>query len=248
MNTKKHHPNDKLQKSSKLFLQLGLILALLVCYSFLEMSTLQKTQIACTLPSIDPGPYVFSEPPIIVIEKDEPLKNKTKLQLSKTDIKQIKNDEPVIKEILDTISKIDNDKIDKAIDNLPPDNSTIDDEVEPIPFIFLEEIPIYPGCENLDIDASKQCFTKELSKFVNKKFNTELASELGLYGKQNIYVQFVIDKSGKVTNIMARAPHKKLEEEAIDIIGKLPKMTPGKQRTKPVPVKYTLPIKFEIYN
>jgi len=41
---------------------------------------------------------------------------------------------------------------------------------------------------------------------------------------------------------MARGPHARLEKEAIRVVELLPDMTPGKQRGRPVGVKYTLPI------
>jgi len=66
--------------------------------------------------------------------------------------------------------------------------------------------------------------------------------DINLSGKQKIFVLFKIDKNGDIVNIEARAPHKRLELEAIKAVKKLPKMEPGKQRTRPVGVKYVLPI------
>jgi len=75
-----------------------------------------------------------------------------------------------------------------------------------------------------------------------------LAESLGLTGKQNIYVQFKIDKSGNVSEIKASAKHIKLKKEAIRVVGKIPKMIPGKQRGENFEVMYTLPIVFEVRN
>ena len=63
---------------------------------------------------------------------------------------------------------------------------------------------------------------------------------------QRIFVIFKIDKKGNIVNIEARAPHKKLKEEAIRVVKLLPKMMPGRQRGKPVGVKYGLPIVFKV--
>ena len=82
-----------------------------------------------------------------------------------------------------------------------------------------------------------------ITMHVNKYFRSELAQELGLtVGKKKVYVQFKIDKNGEITDIRARGPHVRLEKEAIRVVELLPNMTPGKQRTRPVRVSYTLPI------
>ena len=57
---------------------------------------------------------------------------------------------------------------------------------------------------------------------------------------------FKIDKNGNITNVQARAPHNRLRDEAIRVIKLLPKMIPGKQRGRPVGVKYSLPIAFKV--
>ena len=85
-----------------------------------------------------------------------------------------------------------------------------------------------------------------MNEFIAKKFNTDLAQELGLSGIQQIRVFFKIDKNGDIVDIKARAPHPSLEKEAMRVIGLLPKMKPGKQRGKAVRVPYYLPIKFQV--
>ena len=108
-------------------------------------------------------------------------------------------------------------------------------------------MPIFPGCEKESgNNAKKQCMSDKIAEFVNKKFNTELAGDLGLSGKQRISVIFKIDKNGEITNVQARAPHPGLEKEAKRVIGLLPKMQPGKQRGKAVTVPYSLPILFQV--
>ena len=121
-----------------------------------------------------------------------------------------------------------------------------DEDIE-VPFAVIENVPVFPEFEKeVGNNAKKQCMSDKIAQFVNKKFNTELASELGLSGRQRISVIFKIDKSGNITNIMARAPHPGLEKEAQRVIGLLPKMQPGKQRGKAVTVPYSLPILFQV--
>ena len=121
----------------------------------------------------------------------------------------------------------------------------VEEDIE-VPFAVIENVPVFPGCEGGNNQAKKDCMSKKISDFVNKKFNTELASDLGLSGRQRINVIFKIDKTGNITGIRARAPHPGLEKEASRVIGLLPKMKPGKQRGKAVTVPYSLPIIFQV--
>ena len=67
---------------------------------------------------------------------------------------------------------------------------------------------------------------------------------MGIQGR--VFVQFVIDKDGSIVGVRTRGPDKNLEKEAQRIIGKLPKMTPGKQRGRPVRVPFSIPITFKL--
>lgn len=110
------------------------------------------------------------------------------------------------------------------------------------PFTVVNQVPVYPGCKGSNMEI-KKCTSNKISKFFNKKYRTSFANKLGLDpGKKRIFVQFYIDKTGKVINAKAKGPHKRLEEEAIRVAQLLPKMAPGKQNSRPVNVKYTLPI------
>lgn len=122
-----------------------------------------------------------------------------------------------------------------------------EEEIVNIPFAVIEDVPIYPGCEGFSNNsARKKCLEEKVMLFVRNRFNVELAGELGLEGQQRIFVQFKIDKNGDVVDVRARAPHPRLEEEALDVVSSLPKMIPGKQRGKPVGVLYALPILFQV--
>ena len=115
-----------------------------------------------------------------------------------------------------------------------------------VPFAVIEQVPVYPGCENLPQSEQKKCMAKEVSKYVAKNFNTSLAKGLNLTGRQRISVIFKIGKEGKVTGVRARAPHPELEQEAIRVINGLPEMKPGMHKGKPVIVPYSLPIVFQV--
>jgi len=58
---------------------------------------------------------------------------------------------------------------------------------------------------------------------------------------------FIIDRTGGITSIQSRAPHRRLKLEAERVVKTLPKMKPGEQRGRQVGVKYSLPIIFEVH-
>ncbi|RIA10836.1 protein TonB [Flavobacteriaceae bacterium MAR_2010_72] len=121
------------------------------------------------------------------------------------------------------------------------------EEPEIFSILGVEQVPIYPGCESAkDNKARIKCMNEKLAALVQKKFNTDLASGLGLEGTQRINVQFKIDQKGSIIDILTRAPHHELEQEALRLAGKIPAMKPGMQRDKPVTVMYNLPIVFKV--
>ena len=62
-----------------------------------------------------------------------------------------------------------------------------------------------------------------------------------------VYVQFVVDIDGSTDDIkVVRGVHESINNEAIRIIGKMPKWIPATQHNRPVRVRYTLPINFRL--
>ncbi len=247
MNHKKQYRNDKLQKSSFIFLQLVLILAMLFVYSVLE-SEYEKKEIVWNNHESDTDEYEIypTVPDVITIDRPQQIEEPAPKPTPKFDpTTYVLDDKDPDPETLFTPDDLTPDiDVNKLITALP--NDTGDTEDHPEPFVNVQSVPRFPGCEQLNNTEAIRCFTKKITRFVNKKFNTGIAPDLGLEGKQQIFVQFVIDKNGEVSDIKSKAAHVALEKEAQRIIEKLPIMTPGMQRDKPVAVKYTLPIRFVI--
>ncbi|GAK97738.1 TonB family protein [Nonlabens tegetincola] len=123
----------------------------------------------------------------------------------------------------------------------------VEEVIADVPFAIIENVPIYPGCEDKNNNADrKKCMSEKITKFVNRNFNTGLANDLGLEGRQKISVQFKIDSKGNIVGVQSRAKHPDLQKEAARVINKLPKMTPGMQRGRAVGVIYALPIIFQV--
>ena len=114
-----------------------------------------------------------------------------------------------------------------------------------VPFAVIEDVPIFPGCERVKKSERRNCFQEKMNKHIRKNFRyPEIAQEMGIQGR--VYVNFIISKDGSITNIRMRGPDKNLEKEAERIISKLPSMTPGKQRGRPVRVPFSIPITFRL--
>ena len=243
-NPKKNQPpTEKFYRSSGLFMQLGLVLALFIVYISLEYSSTKNIVMIENDVLPDDIPFVLTAPPDIIIESELKPEPKMKKKVILAPPKIVPNDTEIIK-ILDLPTTDTNPPLDLGkIDEVVPEEDLSDEVID---FIILEEAPVFPGCEDLDKEKSKACFTKQMKKFVNKKFNAGIAEGLHLTGKQRIFAMFTIDKYGMVNDITISAPHKRLEKEALRVIQKLPEMIPGKQRKKAVAVKYKLPIVFNI--
>jgi protein TonB len=255
MNKQKQLPNVKLQKTSVIFMQLGLILALFSVYLIIEHETFYKPYaINVETTNVDPD----ENPTIRVFEIEKTPKQKS---ATKKKTKQvIHKQEPKPSETFETV-KDEDKRIETAVLDTTEDDQktevkiTLDDidEVdlieipdEEIPFNAVEFAPEFPGCKGSK-EQKKQCFSEKVRKIVQRNFNTELAQELGLdAGKKRINVQFVIDKEGNITDIKARAPHKRLEKEAKRVIKLLPKMKAARQGNGFAKVKFGLPILFMV--
>lgn len=107
-------------------------------------------------------------------------------------------------------------------------------------FQSIEYVPIYPGCESENNNDRRKCMSDAVDKLVKRKFNTSIAENLSLSGKQRIYSSFEIDEKGNIGKISVRAPAKQLGDETIRILELIPQLVPGKQNNKPVKTSYNL--------
>jgi len=263
MNTNKHFsakaetPNSKLQKSTVIFMQLGLILALFAVYLALEYKTTKKY-------------YVFTESkPVAMVDDYVPdainvIKPKKKSLQKPVAVKKLKTPKPIV----DKFNVIDNSK--KIVNVLPKDLLPTEDNKntpqlnvndipsvdEPdieneddLPFVKVEIKPTFYKCKDKKGNAKKKCFNNMMKKHINKYFNANLVQNIGLKeGPHRIYVQFVVDKNGNITNVHSNITQPILKKEAERAVKKLPKMIPGKQRNSFVNVQFNLPIYFNVEN
>lgn len=243
MKPKKYTKAD-VGRNSSLFLAVGLALILAFTYltlnyksyendvidiGQLDLDDLEEEEIPITNQDVIPPPP--PPPPPVVPEEIE-----------------IVEDEKEIEETVIESTETDQEEEIVEVDEIEVEE--VEEDVE-IPFLIIENVPVFPGCEKKkNNEAKKKCMSDKIKNFVNRKFNQDLANDLGLpEGRHKIIMYFKIDKSGNIISVQARGPDHRLEKEALRVIGLLPQMTsPGMQRGKAVIVPYSLPIIFQIEN
>ena len=228
----KKNPKADLTKNSSLYFVLGLAAVMLLTYVAFEWKTYDKTNEYDTSMNVDdlldeevpmteqipPPPPPPQAPEVIEVVEDEEEVEETIIESTETS-----QDEEII-EVEDVVV----DEMEEDLD---------------VPFSVIEDVPVFPGCEN---ESDKRaCFNSMIQKHISKNFRyPEIAQEMGIQGRVN--VMFVIQKDGSIGGVRMRGPDKNLEAEAARIIDKLPKMTPGKQRGRAVRVPFSIPITFKL--
>jgi len=225
MKSKKSKKAD-LERKRSIFLEIGLILSLGICLFAFEWST----------PEIGVTNFGKLE---MTTEFEQEIIN--------TYVKPPVEVEPIKPEIV--IEKLvivdDNKKVDDInFTSEVKDTSTIiivipvdipEEKVEVIGFAVVEKKPLFPGGD------------KALLQFItsNTKY-PPISRENNIEGK--VYVSFVIDSNGKVTNAtVVHGIDPYLDAEALRVISKLPNWEPGRQRGIAVPVLFISTIKFKLY-
>ena len=223
----KKNPKADLNKNRNLYFVIGLTFVTFITWQAIESKTYEKTfdyealnveddddediPITEQIKTPPPPPPPPPAPEVIEVVEDEEEVEETVIESTETD-----QDEIIIEEI------------------------EVEDEFEDIdvPFAVIEDVPIFPGCESVAKSQRRACFQEQMNKHIRKNFRyPDIAQEMGIQGR--VYVNFIIAKDGSITNIRMRGPDKNLENEAARIIGRLPKMTPGKQRGRAVRVPFS---------
>ena len=230
----KKNPKADLTKSSSLYFAIGLASVLLLSWVAIEWPTYEKSAFENQTLNVDdeddeevpiteqiktppPPPPPPPAPEVIEIVEDEEDVEETVIESTETDQEEIIE----IVEVVDDFEDVD------------------------VPFAVIEDVPLFPGCERVAKSERRKCFQEQINKHIRKNFRyPDIAQEMGIQGR--VYVNFIISKDGSITNIRMRGPDKNLEKEAKRIISKLPKMTPGKQRGRPVRVPFSIPISFRL--
>ena len=224
----KKNPKVDLAKNSALYFAIGLCLVLFLSWKMVEYKTYEKESVDIGMLTVDDD------------EEEVPLTEqlKTPPPPAPQIIEVVEDEEDVEETVIESTETTQEEVIEEV--------EVLEEEVDvDVPFSIIEDVPLFPACERVKKSERRKCFQEKLDKHVLKNFRyPEIAQEMGVQGR--VFVTFVIDRDGTITGIRTRGPDKNLEKEAARIIGKLPNMTPGKQRGRAVRVPFSYPINFRL--
>ncbi|GAB5401720.1 MAG: hypothetical protein Aureis2KO_33050 [Aureisphaera sp.] len=233
--------------NSGLFFQIGLIVSLLLSIAAMEMTwDIEPREFGYAKDDFKFEEVVLGDiivEPVKVLEKAAPVVEKRpviqKVSLAST-FTPVTN-KTVVVETKTGSSELTNAPVAPKVAVVKKTTPVVTRNVNQV-----DMVPTFPGCEGLQDNQSKlDCLSSKISAFVGRKFDTEKYSEKYAGQVLRINVQFTIDASGNVVDIMARSTGKDLEGEAAKVMSKLPQMKPAKDLNENVPVIYRMPILFK---
>ena len=222
----KKSPKADLNNKKGLFLEIGLIFALL-----LTIAAFDYTQKERNVEIIEASMEVVEEEITDITTQDqkppEPPK-KVEMQVLSDVLNVVTNDTKIDTEF--DFSEFSEDI--EIVQNIEVVEEAAEDDA---PFIIAEEMPKFQGGDLMKFRSWVQ----------GKLKYPQIAQENGISGK--VTLTFVIERDGSLTNIQVmQSPDRSLADEAVRVLQSSPKWTPGKQRNAPVRVRYTLPVEFRI--
>ena len=213
-----------LENKKSMFIQVGLIVALLVCLGAMEWTSGQKKDSAFAGMTEE----AIEEEQIPVTEETPP-EEMPPPEVTVTDLFEIVEDDVVI----DNEVKFEDDETseDKVVEIYAPVLQAEEEEVEEEIFVIVEDMPKFKGG---DINKFREWVQKRVRY-------PELAAENGIQGR--VFITFVVETNGNVSNVtISRSVDQLLDEAAKEAVMASPKWEPGMQRGRPVRVRYSIPI------
>ena len=236
---------------------IGVVTALLLCVAFFNLETPEKEYAAYHVEEIGPEYMtpITHWPDKKKVDIPPPVKQE-KIELF------VPKDKFIVKAVDKIEETITVDMVDESVEVAVPNIDTMmraakevkpsQPEVEEEPLIIADQMPRFPGCEDLELSPKEKekCSQKELLDYIYDELKyPAMARSTGIEGQ--VVLRFVVEKDGSVGNI------KLLRDigggcgnaavETVESMNQLPKKwRPGMQKGHPVRVMYTLPIKFKL--
>lgn len=224
----KKSPKADLEGKKSTWLLIGYVLILAFMFVAFEWSERDKQ----VLIAQGPVEVTFEEDMVPITQQEQPQTPPPPQAPSAEEVLQIVENDTNIEETEVATSEDQGE----AVQIVSTGPAVVVEEVveEETIFHVVEEMPSFPG-------GDAECM-RFLSK--NIKYPT-IAQENGIQGR--VILQFVVNKDGSIVDVtVARSIDPYLDKEAVRVVKMMPKWKPGKQRGKPVRVKYTLPVMFRL--
>ena len=225
----KKNPKADLKNKRGLLLEIGLVISLLLVIVAFSYTPEEKR-----IEKVDLQTAIVEEQIVEITRQDQKLPEPPK----KVEVKVIADLLQVVTNDTKITTEVDFTEFDEDVDVVQT-VGVVEEEVveEDQPFLIAETMPSFQGGDLNTFRAWVQ---------QNVKF-PQIALENGIQGR--VVLSFVIEKDGRLTNIQVlQTPDRSLSDEAIRVLSKSPKWSPGKQRNQVVRVKYTLPVDFRVQN
>ena len=222
----KKNPQASLEDKKLTYVLIGLAFVLSICYVAFEWTEKEVTKY-----EVADTDFVFEEEIDIQQTSQETPPPPPPPAVQEVEVLNVVEDDVET----ETIEINTEDDKDVEVVIAPPVEAPVEEEEEEVIFMVVESMPEFPG--------GQQALFKYLAE--NVKYPV-IAQENGIQGR--VICQFVVNKDGSIVDVVAvrSSGEPSLDKEAIRVIKSMPKWKPGKQRGKPVRVKYTVPVNFRL--
>ncbi len=218
----KKTPKADLENKKRIFLQIGMIIALVFVwmafeYKQYERQALDLGQLDVEIIEEEDIPITRQETPppppppepsteLIIVDDDVEIEEEFTIDTEADVFTEVEEFTPIVVE----------------------EEEVEEEEI----FTIVEDEPEFPGGQ-----AALMQFLQD-----NLKYPT-MAREAGIQG--TVFVTFVVERDGNITDVrVLRGVGGGLDEEAVRVVQTMPKWTPGRQRGQAVRVQFNLPIRF----
>ena len=229
MKTKKS-PKANLENKRVLFIEIGLIFALLVVLAAFEYKTYDKD---VSMLTSDIQQVIEEEQIPITMETPPPPPEMPKAPALSDAIEIVDDDITIEEDIF--IETEDDASFAVEIRDYIEYSEEEDVEEEEIPLAIVEEKPSFMG-------GDENTFTKWVFERI---VYPEVAKENGVQGR--VVLSFIVDADGYVKNVtVLRGVDPSIDKEAVRVVSSSPRWKPGRQRDKAVRVRYNFPLNFQL--
>ena len=185
----KKNPKAVIENYSKIFFQIGLVLTLVIINFMMEYKTYDVDN-SNGLGVVNMTEEIKEDIPIIIQQVLPPLPPTAPVIMEQ--IKVVEDDIKIEESIIESTETDEKTAVFKSNTEIVEVREK-EEIVEDIPFVLIEDVPVFPGCKGNNAEL-KKCFSNKIAAFFGKNFDPALTQELGLSpGKKKIYVVFKIN-------------------------------------------------------